>query len=329
MALLRLVAGWAERHDHPPIHAATVDHRLRPGSRDEAETVAVWARAIGIAHSILTWDGEKPVTRIQERARVARYGLLAEHAERIGADVLMTAHHADDQAETVLFRLLRGSNIAGLAGMAAVTRRGGLRHARPLLGCSKADLVAVCEAAGQPFLRDPSNEDPRYARIRMRRLSGRLAEEGFGRDAILRLAGRLARAEAALAELTRVAQARLAAERTAESFAARAQDLAGLADEIVLRILVGEMERIGQRPQPPRLERAEALLARLLPALRQGGMFAGTLGGTLIRLDRGRLTIAAEGRRHNCNLLSASPKERSTLATVKISPSLGNGPHEA
>lgn len=297
MALLRLVAGWAERCDHPPIHAATVDHRLRPGSRAEAETVALWAEAVGIPHAILTWDGEKPATRIQERARAARYGLLAAHAERIGADVLMTAHHADDQAETILFRLLRGSAIAGLAGMAPVTWRGKLRLARPLLGWSKADLVALCEAAGQPFFCDPSNEDPRYARTRMRRLTALFAAQGFGRDAILRLAFRLARAEAALTELTQAAQARLAAERTAGSFTVRAGDLAELADEVILRILVAEVERIGRRPHAPRLERAEALLAVLRPALRQGGTFAGTLGGTLIRLDNGRLTIGAERRR--------------------------------
>lgn len=308
MALLLKVAAWRQSGTRPPIHAATVDHGLRPGSRAEAETVGQWARSIGIKHSILTWDGEKPATRIQERARAARYGLLADHAERIGADVLMTAHHADDQVETILFRLLRGSNIAGLAGMSSLTRRGSLLHARPFLGWSKADLVAFCDAVGQPFFSDPSNEDPRYARTRMRRLSALLAEQGFGRGAILRLAGRLGRAEAALAEATRVAQARLAAERTATGFAARAQDLAGLADEIVLRVLVGEVERIGQGSHPPpRLERAEALVARLLPAMRGGGTFAGTLGGTLVRLARGRLTIAAEGRRNRQGVAPSRP----------------------
>lgn len=297
MALLRLVASWAARRAQPPIYSATVDHGLRAGSRAEAETVGAWAGALGIAHSLLTWEGEKPVTRIQERARAARYALLAAHAEEIGADVLLTAHHADDQVETVLFRLLRGSSLAGLAGMAGVTRRDGLCHIRPLLACRKADLVAVCEAAGQPFLRDPSNEDPRYARTRMRRLAAHLAENGFGRAAVLRLAGRLARAEAALAEQTRLAEAGLPAERTRESFAVEGRELAGLADEILLRLLLGEVARIGQSTHPPRLERAEALLARLKPALRRGGTFAGTLGGALIRFADGRLRIEPEKSR--------------------------------
>lgn len=295
MALLRLIAGWAQDAAHPPIHAATVDHGLRPGSRAEAETVALWADALAVPHKILTWAGEKPTTRIQERARMARYALLEDYASAIGADVLMTAHHADDQVETVLFRLLRGSNIGGLAGMSTVVRRGDLVHARPLLSWSKADLVAFCDGEGQPYFRDPSNDDPRYARTRMRHLSTRLAAEGFGRDSVLRFARRLARAEAALADAAETARGKLEASRTPASFAVGRGALLGLADEIVLRILLSEMTRIGGARRVPRLERAEALLTRLLPALRGGGeTFAATLGGTRIRLDSERLTIDAE-----------------------------------
>jgi tRNA(Ile)-lysidine synthase len=318
MALLRLVAGWAERHAHPPIHAATVDHGLRPDSRAEAETVALWAGAIGIPHAVLTWTGEKPVTRVQERARAARYALLARHAQSLGADVLMTAHHADDQAETILFRLVRGSNIAGLAGMAERTRRGALIHARPLIGRSKAELVAFCDTIGQAYFSDPSNEDPRYARTSMRRLSALLAEHGLGRSALLRLAGRSARAEAALAAATDAARAGLAAAPSETLFAVRGDELVGLADEIVLRLLIGEIARIGRRRTAPRLERAEALVSRLLPALRRGGTFAATLGGTRIRLAGGRLTIEAEKARRGA--AQARLQQSPTSAERKCEP---------
>lgn len=297
MALLRLIAAWAEQCPHPPIHAATVDHGLRPDSRAEAETVNRWAADIGIPHSILTWRGEKPATRIQERARAARYTLLAEQADAIGASVLLTAHHADDQAETVLFRLLRGSHIGGLAGMAPVVRRGALSHIRPLLGTGKSDLVAFCERIGQPYVSDPSNNDPRYARVRMRRLASALEAEGLSRDALLRFARRSARAEAALAEVAARARAALEASRTATSFAAPAQEFALMAEETCLRVLLGEISRIGGDSRPPRLERAEALLTRLLPALRAGMPFAATLGGTRIRLAGGDLRIDSEGPR--------------------------------
>ncbi|HWG05242.1 MAG TPA: tRNA lysidine(34) synthetase TilS [Beijerinckiaceae bacterium] len=297
MALLRLVAAWAEHRAYPVVHAATVDHGLRPDSRAEAETVHRWAADIGVAHSILTWRGEKPATRIQERARAARYALLADHAKAIGASVLLTAHHADDQAETILFRLLRGSHVGGLAGMAAVVRRGALSHIRPLLGTGKSDLVAFCQRIGQPYVSDPSNDNPRYARTRMRRLMASLESEGLNRDALLRFAHRSARAEAALAETAARARDALKAARTATSFAAPAREFATLAEETCLRVLLGEISRIGGDRRPPRLERAEALLVRLLPALRARTPFAATLGGTRIRVVRGDLRIDSEGPR--------------------------------
>jgi len=97
VALMLLCAGWRDRASHD-IAVATVDHGLRPESRAEAERVGDWARALGFAQHLLTWTGDKPATRIQERARDARYRLLADCAQRIGADAIVTAHHADDQA---------------------------------------------------------------------------------------------------------------------------------------------------------------------------------------------------------------------------------------
>ncbi len=165
--------------------------------------VARWAAKLGLAHAILVWEGVKPKSRIQERAREARYELLCAYAARIGADHVMTAHHADDQAETILFRLLRGSGISGLAGMAISSERNGLVLARPLLAHAKADLAAFCESRAQPFFDDPSNQDPIYARTRIRRLAGLLADEGLGRTTLLRLGRRAARADAALAARAR------------------------------------------------------------------------------------------------------------------------------
>ena len=116
-ALLLMAAEWARRRGRTRIEAATVDHGLRPESAEEAKAVAALCARLGVAHRILQWKGAKPASRLQERAREARYRLLVDHAKAIGADALLTAHHADDQAETVLFRLLRGSGVAGLRGM--------------------------------------------------------------------------------------------------------------------------------------------------------------------------------------------------------------------
>ncbi|MEJ1938863.1 tRNA lysidine(34) synthetase TilS, partial [Nostoc sp. NIES-2111] len=144
MALLALCAAWAnERPDgqpRPPLFAATVDHWLRPEARDEAAMVAREASRLSVPHSVLDWAGPKPRTGLQEAARQARYALLAEEARRVGATDVVTAHHADDQAETILMRLVRGSGLDGLAGMAAERPLDGVRLVRPLLGIPKSRL---------------------------------------------------------------------------------------------------------------------------------------------------------------------------------------------
>jgi tRNA(Ile)-lysidine synthase len=295
MALLHLAGEWRDAAG-VEISAATVDHALRAESRNEAEQVADWCAALSIPHHILTWVGDKPSTRLQERARQARYELLFNCARDIGADVIATAHHGDDQAETVLFRLLRGSGIAGLAGMELVSERGGVRLARPLLHLTKAELIAICESRGQNFIRDPSNEDPRFARTHLRQLLGELAQEGLDRDALLRLARRAARmeevAERALADLT----ATLPASEV-DRFALPFGQFAACPEEIWLRLLGQEIARIGGA-QGVRLEQLEALCADLGTAFAAKVAFRTTLGGVLIDLDRrGQLSLTPEAPR--------------------------------
>src|SRR5271156_5679651 len=207
-----MAAEWAKRRRKTRIEAATVDHGLRAESADEAKGVAALCARLGVGHRVLQWKGVKPTSRLQERAREARYRLLVDHAKAIGADALLTAHHADDQAETVLFRLLRGSGLAGLRGMDLTTTRDGMTIARPLIGLRKRDLIAFAVARGAPFVDDPSNADPRFARTRLRALLAQLGEEGLGAEALDRLARRAGETEHALAHLTAEVEARLRAD---------------------------------------------------------------------------------------------------------------------
>jgi len=291
MALLHLAQEWRTAGG-PEIFAATVDHGLRKEARAEAEQVAQWCAALSVPHHILTWDGAKPTTRLQERAREARYDLLFAHAQEIGADVVVTAHHADDQAETILFRLLRGSGIAGLAGMELVSPRAALQLARPLLGFSKAELIALCQARGQDFIRDPSNDDPRFARTRLRALMGELGQEGLDREGLLRLGRRAGR----MTELAERAFAELRASLPAQpdgAFELPFGQLMGVADELFLRLMGEEITRIGQASI--RLEQLEALAEALKGAGMAGETLRTTLGGVLIELDRkGRLRLGLE-----------------------------------
>jgi len=195
MALALLAAAWA-RERRGAVLALVVDHGLRAASAAEAARVTGWLAGRGIASRVLRWEGPKPTTGIQAAARAARYALLEEACRAHGILHLLLAHHADDQAETVALRAERASGPCGRAGMAAVVERRGLRLLRPLLAVGKARLAATLREAGQPWLEDPSNRDPRFRRGALRRLapSPRWWEEG-GRCAQQRAAldGTLAR----------------------------------------------------------------------------------------------------------------------------------------
>ena len=294
-ALLVMAASWARRRGGPRIEAATVDHGLRAEGADEARAVADLCRKLGVPHQTLIWRGEKPRTRLQERARDARYALLADHARAIGAEIVVTAHHLDDQAETVLFRLLRGSGLSGLAGIAARSTRDGLNLARPLLGLAKADLVAYCEEEGVSFVRDPANEDPRYARTRMRGLMAMLAAEGLDALALARLARRAAQVEDALARETAAAEARL---RFIETGACEADELFAEPTEIVQRLMTATVASVGGRDASRvGLEKIEALVAGLRKALGSGERFSANVGGARVRSDGGTVRVGKEPAR--------------------------------
>ncbi len=162
LALLILAAEAFPRQ----VAAATVDHGLRPESAAEAAQVGRHCAELGIPHETLTVEvGEG---NLSDRARVARYEALAEWAARNGIAHVATAHHADDQAETLLMRLNRGSGVAGLAGIRAHVTIAGLHVIRPLLDRRRTELATVVAARGWQPVDDPSNRDARYDRARLR-----------------------------------------------------------------------------------------------------------------------------------------------------------------
>ncbi len=282
-ALLLMAAHWARLRGGPRLEAATVDHCFRPESAAEAATVAKLCESLKVPHHTLVWGGPKPKTRLQERAREARYALLAQCAENIGADFVVTAHHLDDQAETVLFRFLRGSGIGGLAGMAARTKRDGVTLARPLLGLSKAELIAYCEAEDVEFFRDASNENPRFARTRMRALLKALAAEGLDAPALARLARRAASIEEALERQTLAANAHL---HLIENGGCDAAKLFAEPIEIVQRLLTLAIARVGKREASRiGLEKIETLTAELHEAWLSRERFGANVAGAHVICD--------------------------------------------
>lgn len=201
VALMHL-AGVRARRDPSLFDAVTiitVDHRLRTESAAEAAEVRGMAKAIGFArHVTLPWNGPHPETGIQAAAREARYRLICDYCTANGISAFATAHTRDDQAETVLMRLARGSGIDGLAGMAEARPVGKLVHYRPLLAHSRADLRAWLLTIGASWIDDPSNDNPAFERIRWRQARQALEELGLTDKAVALTANRAARAKFAL-----------------------------------------------------------------------------------------------------------------------------------
>jgi tRNA(Ile)-lysidine synthase len=141
MALALLAARWARQREGR-VTGLIVDHGLRPNSAAEAKRVANWLGRRQIDHRILTWRGTKPETGVQTVAREARYGLLIDWCRRHGVLHLLVAHQLEDQAETVVLRLERGSGVDGLAAMPAAIETPWVRILRPLLALTRAELRA-------------------------------------------------------------------------------------------------------------------------------------------------------------------------------------------
>jgi len=292
-ALMLLAKRWrATRPRGPELVVATVDHRLRPESADEAAAVEKLARSLGIEHHTLVWSGKKSKTGLQAAARAARYRLLVELAQRLGADAIATAHTRDDQAETILLRLAHGSGLAGLAGIRRVSERDGIAILRPMLDLPKARLVATLKKARVAYAEDPSNLDPRFARVRMRKLSPVLAAEGLDAARLSLLAKRLARADAALAVTADAAAAQVllsAPGRGETEFNAAA--LFTFPAEIGLRLLGRAIDQRGDEG-PIELGKLESLFEALAASYAAGRGLKRTLAGAAVTLAGPRLTVA-------------------------------------
>jgi tRNA(Ile)-lysidine synthase len=292
-ALMVLAAHWRKSLKKKPVLIAiTVDHGLRAESKREAAAVGRLARKLGIAHRTLRWSGAKPKTGLQQAARNARYRLLGDAARKIKAAHILTAHTLDDQAETVLIRMSRGS---GITGLGAMTRNsplpgdgaGHIRLVRPLLEIPKARLIATLRAAKIEYALDPSNRDPRFTRARLRGLMPKLALEGLDAGRLVLLARRLRRADAAIEAVVDVVEAEL----TLAAGVFDAMGYAKLPAEIALRLLGRAVTRLGDEGKVE-LAKLEALKAALDLAQKSGKTgFRRSLAGALVALAGPRITV--------------------------------------
>lgn len=279
VALVLLMQRWAGPRG-VQLDAATVDHGLRPESAAEAARAGELCTRLGIGHSVLRWQGWDGSGNLQDTAREARRRLLADWAGAAGIAHVALGHTRDDQAETVLMRLARGSGVEGLAGMAPVRRGRGITWLRPLLGIDRATLRDFLRTEGQPWADDPSNADLRFDRVRARQALAVLAELGISAAGLADTAQAMESARVALAHAASDLAGHLRIDAAGDLRIARAPFQAAPADTRerlaahLLRLLSGAVHR-------PR----RAALRNLLDAVSQGG--SGTLHGCVVAAEEG------------------------------------------
>ena len=297
MSLMWLAAQWAGRTEQPPrLTVLTVDHGLRPESREEAGFVVDQAEALGLAAAMLEWSGDKPASGVQARARAARYELLSGWCLKHGAEALATAHSLEDQAETFVMRLARGSGLDGLSGMRP-WREDKVAILRPLLGVKRARLRNTLLEAGIGWIEDPSNCDPRFERVRWRKALGILEQEGLAPAMIATSMRRLERARQALEQATtRIEACAVAHQGTHATL--RLAEVKSEPEELVVRLLRRLVVRYGAGGEAPEL----AALERLGAWLSAGSSGGRTLAGCRITRRKDAVRICREpprGTRRN------------------------------
>lgn len=276
-ALMVLFADWLrQKRQHVDSHTVlTVDHGLRPESAAEARAVATAAAKLGYRHVTLAWDGPKPRTGIQVAARKARYRLMSDYMRTHGIVSLLTAHTRDDQAETLLMRLARGSGLDGLSAMAPTVSLGGTdvpgaqEIARPLLDVPKARLRATLQARGIAWIEDPTNRAPVFERARLRAARAQLDALGLTDGMLALSAGRLLRARRTLELIVEHFCDPVAGAVTVDPCGYFTIDRARLreaGEEIALRVVGGAIAAAGGVDQPVPLGKLETIVEALCGA---------------------------------------------------------------
>ena len=285
MALCHVLHDWCVREDRV-LHALIVDHGLRDESADEAKGV-IKELPEAVIGKILKWDAPKNV-RVQEEARNARYALMAHYCAAHDIQHLFLGHHRDDQAETVLFRLAKGSGLDGLCGMRPVQNYDeNLKLLRPFLEFEKSDLLEYCEKNEIQYVQDPSNENEKFARVRLRQSREILEEEGLSAKRLSLTAKRLNRARNALDQISENEYKNSLFKKDTKQIVLNFKSLQNNPDEIILRVILRAVADLQpEQDYAPRMERVESILYDLISFQNDSVAFRKrTLGGVIFEID--------------------------------------------
>jgi tRNA(Ile)-lysidine synthase len=274
VALMYLLRDWAKKSRFVAPLVLTVDHGLQPGSTANARKVVRWAKVLGLKAQLLRWEGIKPKSDLEAEARQARYRLIGEWCRAHGIASLYAGHTRDDQAETFLLRLARGSGLDGLAAMRAVSPYPvpgfeELRLVRPLIDIERETLRAHLRARDQEWIEDPMNTDPRFSRVRIREAMEGLSAAGLTAERIANAAAHLGRAREALDAVT-AAVLKRACRAEGEVVLVESAALLSAPREVGMRALARLLMGVSGQAYRPRFERLERLYETIA---------AGKLGG--------------------------------------------------
>ena len=275
IALLHLAHAWSNGRGCA-LRCVTVNHRLRTAAETEARFVASCCRALGVEHETLTWDSSPESGNLQNAARDARRDLIGSWARRHGLGAVLLGHTRDDQAETFLMRLARGSGVDGLASMYPVERDRGVDWVRPLLEVSRESLREFLTSAGIGWCEDPGNDDDRFLRSRVRKARRQLDELGLDPGTLIATADRMKRARFGLEAATRELADRAARPTCMGSVLIDREKCGDAPEEVRLRLLAHALKWVSGSRYRPRL----AALLRFEDALNSG--FRATLAGCVV-----------------------------------------------
>jgi tRNA(Ile)-lysidine synthase len=284
-ALLLLAKDWATRNGGQ-LSAVTVDHGLREEAAAEASQVGQLCRQHSIPHQTLKWKGQFD-GNLQSAAREVRYDLIAGWAQQNGIDAVTLGHTKNDQAETTLLRLLRGSGVDGLAQMQSDWMQSDVRWLRPLLSASREDLRDFLRDLDQPWIDDPSNDDTRFHRVRARQALAALSVLGISQDGLIETSARLRDARGALERVTRhVAECMVTEERGTLIFDQPA--FVDLTTEVQNRLLAHALCWTSGHSYRPRFDALQRLKADILNGRTR------TLHGCLVLSERDSFRVVRE-----------------------------------
>lgn len=286
VALLCLIAEFAKSQPME-VHAVSIDHGLREAAAEEVRAVTELCGRLGVPHHVEYWQNWNGKGNLMSEARTARYSLIADWATANGVETVALGHTADDQAETLMMRIARGSGVDGLSAMAPRRIDDGIIWLRPLLRVHRRELRYYLKELGVTWVEDPTNEDRDYERVRMRDALRLLEPLGLTTDTLVDVAHNMRKAREALDWQTFL----VARDLAKVSFGAVAIDLAGfrtLPDEIARRLLVRALSWVSGEDYPPRRQSVQ----HALQAVRDGRNH--TLDGCQIMREPKLIWVARE-----------------------------------